>query len=73
MARERGFSSFRKTVSGTGREKYLASCQSCVYMEEYCVNTNVTSFDMVETETNKYCCFWKGYMTKDKKRRNDDE
>ena len=61
---ERGFDAFRKVARK--KEKFLASCQSCVFMEDECINSNVTSFDMVITETNRYCTFWKGYMSKER-------
>lgn len=70
MSRERGFKAARKHIEG--KEKFIASCQSCFFMEDYCTNNNVTSFDIVEGENNRYCSYWRGFSDKKSKKKEEE-
>ena len=57
---KRGFNEFRKFAEK--KTKYIANCSSCRFMEDECLNSNVTLFDIVEKENGEFvCCFWEGY------------
>lgn len=68
MTRKRGFKAFKTHAKKI--EKYIASCSSCMYMEDECINPNVTSFDVVKTDTSIYCSYWKSYISSGRK--NDE-
>ena len=60
----RGYNDVRDRVRKGS--KYTMSCYNCEYFyqteeddEEVCQNTNVSKYDMVMTENNIFCNFWK--------------
>lgn len=54
-----GFSGVKKNLRKKKNLSHIASCASCIYMEDYCNNKEVTEFDMVITETKRFCSFWR--------------
>lgn len=76
--RARGFDQFwKKTTKKQSNMRYLASCESCAYMnaDGECENGNVSSFDMVKDETSNrvYCTFWiaAGMKTREEQQREE--
>ena len=57
--RKRGFNEFRKQTEH--KAKIIASCDSCMYMEDSCTHTGVTAYDMVEGDNRIYCLYWQAY------------
>jgi hypothetical protein len=64
MEHKRGFKEFRKHIKN--RERFIASCSSCFFMQDFCTNGNVTEFDMVKAGGRTYCIFWRHIVTKKK-------
>lgn len=64
MKFDRGYKTVRDKIRKGS--KYTMSCYNCDYYyqtdddtEEVCQNTNVSRYDMVMTDSNIYCNFWK--------------
>lgn len=64
MKFERGYKPVRDKISKGS--KYTMSCYNCEYFyqsfgdkEEVCQNQNVLKYDMVVTQNNIYCNYWK--------------
>ena len=60
----RGYSEVHEKMTKSG--KYMKSCYNCEYYyqapgdkDECCQNSNVTQYDVVVTENNVCCSFWK--------------
>lgn len=64
MKFSRGYQESRDNVAKS--VKFTRSCFNCDYFYktmsdkgEMCQNPNVTRFDLVTTDNNVYCCYWK--------------
>lgn len=68
---KKGFKPFRQKVEKSRNSvDVIKSCRSCKYLSEddICLNTSVTSFDMVKDTVKKveYCTFWTPSWHKEK-------
>lgn len=72
---KRGFKAFRDEVKGTQYKlRNIRDCKSCASFfedtegdEEYCHDSSVTSYDMVNEDNKTYCSFWRPMWVKEKK------